>query len=420
MFEIDINDYGYDCEGVGRREDGKVCFVPYTIKGERVLAKEIEEEKSFVRCKCEEVKKKSDKRVKPLCPYFEVCGGCNLQHVCYDEELLIKKEVLSKQLCKAGYKGEIKVERSENEYFYRNKIKLFRAEKGLGLKKPASNEVVVIEDCVIAEKDLGRAIKGVQTFVRAQNLLGQLKEVTLKCQGDDVLVWFNFEKDVKVSFQGLQIMLGYGSGIFVSVGNDIPHKVLGAENLTFKENGIDAKMKVNSFRQVNTPVADKLYDLVLKNIKVGDVVNAYSGAGLLTGMIAKKNRCYGIEIGVAEHNDAERLKRDNSLGKMFNFLGDVGRVLPKVLSKNIKTVVLDPPRKGCDKRVCEILDNSGVERIIYISCDSATLTRDLQRLKNYKISSATLFDMFPKTSNMETLVVLDKITLKKLPIKKEK
>lgn len=420
MFEIDIQDYGYDCEGVARREDGKVCFVPYTLKGERVLAQVVEEEKSFVRCRCQEIKKKSEKRVLPLCQYYGVCGGCNLQHTSYEQELAIKKEVLSKQLSKAKYNGQINVVKSEKEYFYRNKIKLFRAEKGLGLKKPASNEVVEIEKCVIVDEYLNKALKAVQTFIKAQGILEQTRQVVLKNQGDDVLVWFNFEKEVKVDFQGLQIMLGYGSGIFMSVGDSSPRKVLGAENLTFKENDIDGTIKVNSFRQVNSEVAQKLYECVLKHIKIGDVVNAYSGAGLLTAMIAKKNRCYGIEIGEAEHSDAEKLKRENSLGKMFNFLGDVRRVLPKVLGASVKTVVLDPPRKGCDKRVCQILNDSKVERIIYISCDSATLTRDIQRLRSYKISSATLFDMFPKTANMETVVVLDKIMAKKLPPKIEK
>ena len=420
MFEIDIQDYGYDCEGVARREDGKVCFVPYTLKGERVLAQVVEEEKSFVRCRCQEIKKKSEKRVLPLCQYYGVCGGCNLQHTSYEQELAIKKEVLSKQLSKAKYNGQINVVKSEKEYFYRNKIKLFRAEKGLGLKKPASNEVVEIEKCVIVDEYLNKALKAVQTFIKAQGILEQTRQVVLKNQGDDVLVWFNFEKEVKVDFQGLQIMLGYGSGIFMSVGDSSPRKVLGAENLIFKENDIDGTIKVNSFRQVNSEVAQKLYECVLKHIKIGDVVNAYSGAGLLTAMIAKKNRCYGIEIGEAEHSDAEKLKRENSLGKMFNFLGDVRRVLPKVLGTSVKTVVLDPPRKGCDKRVCQILNDSKVERIIYISCDSATLTRDIQRLRSYKISSATLFDMFPKTANMETVVVLDKIMAKKLPQKIEK
>ena len=150
--ECDIFDYGYDGEGVGKIDD-KICFVPFSLKGEKVEVAKIKETSSFVKAKIQKVITKSDLRDVPPCPYFEKCGGCAYQHTSYQNELEIKKELLSRQLKKIGYNGVIEVISGE-EYGYRNKVKLFCQSGKIGFKERQTNSVCDIEKCLLAKNEI--------------------------------------------------------------------------------------------------------------------------------------------------------------------------------------------------------------------------------------------------------------------------
>ena len=406
-----IIDYGYDCEGVGK-QDGKVCFVPFALKEEEIEFSVMKENSSFIKGKLTKIISPSEKRISAPCKYFGKCGGCALQNVNLEKENEIKTQIARTHFKKIGYNGEINLN-WQNDYAYRNKIKLFCGKDGLGLKEIESNTVVPIDKCLIANDRINECIKFCQDFVKAKNLQEEIDTLLIRSEGDDLLLHFTFKRDVDVDFQGLQIMLGAGSGIYKSIIGGQPVHVLGAKFLHEQIFGVNISYRVNTFKQVNDKVALALYDKVVKIIKGNEVINAYSGAGLLTAIIAKQGKkCIGIEIGDSEHEDAEKLKIENGLNKMINFHGDCNDVLPKVISKSTSTVIIDPARKGCDAEVMKVINQSNAERVIYISCNIPSQVRDIKFLDKYEIATVELYNMFPKTAKVECLVILNKKTSK--------
>ncbi len=402
-----IIDYGYDCEGVGK-ENGKVCFVPFALKDEEVDFLKVKESSSFIKGKLTKVVLPSEKRIAPPCKYFGKCGGCALQNVNLEEEKDIKTQIARSHFKKIGYTGKISMF-SENEYSYRNKIKLFCGKDGLGLKEGESNNIVRIDKCLIVNERINECISFCQDFVKAKSLQNEIETLLIRSEGDDLLLNFTFNREIEVDFQGLQIMLGAGSGIYKTLLGGQPVHMIGAKALHEKVLGVDISYRINTFKQVNDQVALSLYNKVVKSVKGNEVVNAYSGAGLLTAIIAKQGKkCKGIEIGDSEHEDAEKLKTENGLNKMLNFHGDCKELLPKVISKFTNTIIVDPARKGCDSEVMKAINASNAERVIYISCDIASQVRDLKFLDKYEIASVELYNMFPRTAKSECLVILNK------------
>lgn len=408
QFNEVVSGYGYDGEGVCRVK-GKVVFVPYTLRGEKILGEIEDDRSSFCRGRLVEVKEKCKDRQLAPCPYFGECGGCAYQHTNYQNELEIKKELLISQLKKVGYNGQVEVISSPKEYGYRNKIRLFIGEEGLSLKKRASGDLCKVDSCLLVSEEMNNAISIIDSFIMAGKLNRVYKEVVLRQEGDKIVVNFILAvKKSKVNYQGLFLRLGSNCGIFETFNGVCEHKI-GLKALECEEFGLKCSFTPKTFHQVNRFLTEKLYKKAIESL-VGDViVNCYSGAGVLSGAVAVNGkRVIGIELGESEHNDAQELKERNSLFYLTNFKGDCAVVLPK-LNQQVDSIIVDPPRSGIDKRVVEALNSFKFKRLVYISCNSATLVRDLGRLKGFKIISISLFDMFARTGEYEVVAVLEKI-----------
>lgn len=403
-FVSEITGYGYEGEGVCRI-DGKVCFLPLSLKGEEVEFKINKETSSFCKGRLEKVLKASPNRTFPPCPYFGKCGGCAYQHTDYQNELDIKKNLLKSHLSKVNFDGEIQVVASDNEYGYRNKIKLFVGDKEIGLKQRESDKICDIERCLICDQKINETIASVKAFVHNQNLYQHFSEIVIRTQGQQVLVNLRRKTGVKINYQGLFLILGKNSGIFENYkGKQI--KICGLDGLLANEEGINCEFGVNSFHQVNNFVMPRLYSQVEKMVQGKTVINGYSGAGVLSAILAKKcKKVIGIELGLSEHEDAEKVKQLNNLTNLINIHGDCGRVL-KEIDEKVDMVVIDPPRAGIDQSVVEAIDNFACQKLIYISCNPATLVRDVERLKNFSIDQVWLYDMFARTSQYEVLCTL--------------
>ena len=405
---LEITDYGYSGEGVGR-DKGKVCFVHYALKDELVEGEILKENKNFVKLRLTQIKRPSDLRVKASCPYFSKCGGCAFQNLKYENELEVKKYMIQNQIRKTNFDGEIEVCKSYKEYGYRNKIKLFCNETSLCLNTISSNKLVPIDRCLLVEEEINNAINSVQTFINAKNIESSVENVYIRRQGEITLVWFKYKQPVKVEYSGLQIMLGADCGIFVSTGSEKPTHIIGKSSLKATEFGLNCDFEVNAFHQVNDYIGEKLYEEVAESVLGNKVINAYSGAGVLSGILAKKGKTvYGIELGQAEHESAEKLKETNNLVKLFNIKGDCSSYIPQLISSDLQTLIIDPPRAGCDQAVTDAINNSNIKRVVYVSCESSTLVRDVNRLTNYKVKKVKIFDMFPKTSSIELLCILER------------
>ncbi len=402
-----ITSYGYDGEGVTRL-DGKVVFVPYALEGEEVEISIEKSNTSFDRGVLQKVCKQSPHRIKPPCPYYQTCGGCCYQHTLYSNELEIKRKLLKTQLNKVGYEGDIEIIASPHEYGYRNKLTLFVGKDGLSLKRRGSDKLCKINKCLLVSDKINGAIGIIDTFIARQNLNENIDKVVIREEGEEyLLINFYLNKPISIHYQGLYLLLGSKSGIFETVSGKTSYK-MGQEFIACKELGLDCKFSVNSFHQVNKFVGGMLYEHILSQVAGKDVINCYSGAGVLSGALALKGkRVRAIELGYFEHQDAERLKDDNNLFLLTNYKGDCGTMLKQlVLSNRPDTIIVDPPRSGLKMKVVSAIDESLAQEFIYISCDSATFVRDVSRLKNYKIKSVKIFDMFARTGEYEIVGML--------------
>lgn len=402
-----VDGYGYDGEGVARL-DGKVVFIPYTLRGEKVKFSIKSNQSSFLRGKLIEVQSKSNKRINPPCPYYGRCGGCNYQHTTYENELEIKKELLQGQLKKVGFSGDIEVIASPKEYSYRNKIHLFVGKQGLSLMERGSNNLCKIDACLLISEEMNRAIGIIDRFFATQNLYEQYSDVIIRQENDKLCVIFKRKKMEKdINYQGLYLILGSHYGLFEEFKGITEFK-MGLKYLESREHNLDCKFMPNSFHQINQEIGKSIYELVAKKIKGKSVANCYSGAGVLSGYLASLNkRVMAIELGDSEHEDAERLKEENNLFYLTNLKGDCAEVLPRL--EEIDSIIVDPPRAGLDKRVVDSINIKRCQRLIYISCNSATLVRDISRLVEYKLVDVKLYDMFARTGEYEVVAILDKI-----------
>lgn len=401
-----ITDFGYNGEGVGHI-DGKVCFVLYTLTGEEVDVKITKQTSSFLKGVPSRLVLASDLRQKPPCPYFEKCGGCDFQHMSYENEIELKKQILERHLKKVGYEGKIEIHSSDKDYGYRNKIRLFCCTDGLGFKQAESNNIIPIKKCLLIDERMNEVLEVVQNFIKAQSLQKRLLNVIIRKQSG-VHVWFVFKQEVDIDFLGLSLLLGNDCQIYQSVGSDNPQRVTNKTSREVEEFGMVYNFHVDAFRQVNDAVYEKLYNKVAEIVKGEVVLNAYSGAGVLSGVLAKRAKVvYGVELGLSEHESAEKLKEKNNISNLKNLQGYCEEVLPN-LDVRFDSVVVDPPRKGCDKTVVEALNKSGAKQIVYVSCNPASLVRDIVLLNGYRLKQVEMFDMFPRTANCETLAILEK------------
>lgn len=451
ILDLEIVSSGMEGEGVAR-VDGMVVFVPLCMQGEKVRVMVREVNKKFARATVIKVLEPSPDRTEPLCPIFYRCGCCDMQHIKYDRQLLIKKANVEACLYKAlGRKVQVDDVRGDGKvYGYRNKIQVPLAKVGgkvvAGYYKGNTHNVVPFGQRV--REDLGACVMytgGMQdmldAFLRYANEVGLdcydeqkhtgfLRHFVARRVGDKyaVVVVANgkklpLEKKLIEALKntGREFSLYFDSNTKktnVIMSPDI--KVLyGSERLDADICGVRAKVSPLSFMQVNDGVRDMIYEAVAERIKEDAdkvVIDAYSGAGVLTNVLAKSaDKVYGIEIVPEAVADADELTaQSGNVGKVENICGDCAEKLP-VLAEKLReqgrrfAVVLDPPRKGCDERVLDALKSAKPDKVYYISCNPATLARDLARLDDaYTIMSVTPYDMFPETKHVETLVCLER------------
>ncbi len=458
---------GSQGEGIFRHE-GITFFVPACLPGEKVRFKALKVKGNIGYGKAEEILTPAEERVRPHCPVYARCGGCSLQHVDYGVQLEYKRKWVKESLRKiGGLQVEVApVVRSDLPYGYRNKLQLpIGADKEgnnvVGFYAEHSHRIVPISSCAIHPDWATKLIAAVKEYMTECRIkgydetakTGQLRHIVARKVGESyivtlvtaerrllglsyfvelmrrvftsVTVYLNINaEDTNVIF-GKEFQLLYGEGVFEA-----------------EEQGIRYEAGPVTFLQVNENVRDKLYKAALQSVTTTGnevVVDAYSGVGLLTAMLAKKvKRVYGIELEAEASRCADALKQKNGLENMRNICGYVEEELPKVLEaekgQDIR-LILDPPRAGIARSVLKALLKSGITSLTLISCNPATLARDLgiltgrlvekdgELVKNpalehlregedvegyYRIEKVQPYDMFPQTKHIECMVLLSK------------
>jgi len=434
--EVEIVSYGSEGQGVARYNNF-VIFVPMAIVGEIVKIHIIKVTKSYAVGKIVEIIKESKYRCNAECSVNGKCGGCSLQHIEYQQTLEIKRQIVENAFSKiAGIKDVLvlPVVKSERVYEYRNKsafpLCVIDGKLKVCMYRNLSHNPVVVENCAISYDLINKCAKIFENYANnnfKDKELSKLRYLVVRVVDNNMLVTIVSDsplKNVNSLYCELINALKLTDkelGLFwckKSVDNNVilegtVKHLLGIKQIDTEILGIKVEVSPLSFFQVNFDIMNLIYKKVQNNIEYNDiVVDAYSGAGLMSALLAQKAKhVYGIEIVKEATQNANSLKLKNGITNLTNINGDMNVELPKLLSKvgSIDVLVVDPPRKGMDSSVLETILLLNPKKIIYVSCNPATLARDIGVLsQNFYVKEVEPFDMFPQTPHVETFACLER------------
>ena len=445
---------GTEGEGIINLE-GTTIFVPFCLVGEEVSFKALKVKGNIAYGKLESILTPSPDRVEAPCPVFKKCGGCSLQHMSYGAQVDFKRQTVERALLKiGGISAEVSdTVTCDREYRYRNKLVLpigsLQGETVLGFYGPHSHRIVPIDDCLIEAEWVKDIISAVRSFSKSsgnqgydeETKRGVLRRIVVREIKGKYIIALVAVKNINLTalaellkqrLESFTLLLNINCSSGNSVFGKEWHTVYGDGYFEAEDLGIFYRAGANTFLQVNDDVRTKLYSRVIQEVDEDDVaLDLYSGGGMLTAMLAKKcQMAYGIEIVEEASRCADELIIRNDLqDKMQNICGDVGENIDSVFKKTHgkkRVIVCDPPRKGMERPVVKAILRAEADKVILISCNPATLARDLGILTGtleeregelvktdrengvYEITSITPFDMFPQTPHIETLVCLRK------------
>jgi 23S rRNA (uracil1939-C5)-methyltransferase len=408
-FELHLTDMAHGGDALGRHE-GKVIFVPYAIPGEEVAVEIAEDKGRYARARLVELLSPSPHRVDPPCPHFGPgkCGGCQWQHIAYQAQLELKAAVVGDQLARLGRLPDVPVKRpipNSSPWHYRNHVQFSVGDGGrLGFVTTAGRRVEPIEVCYLLHPLLE------ELFVALDLELPGLVRLSLRAgvnTGHQMMIFETYddlppalESDMPVS---CVLLLSDGT----------PANLIGSNHITEVVAGRRFHISATSFFQVNTAAAEELVRVVGEYLApAGDetLLDAYCGVGTFALSLADK---VGQVIGVEEAAGAVADARLNVAGLTnVEFIeGRVETLLPQ-LDRQIDLAVLDPPRQGCKPDALAALIKLAPRRIVYVSCDPATLARDAHKLTDggYQLAEVQPVDMFPQTYHIESVALFEKLT----------
>lgn len=346
--------------------NNKICFVDNALPNEVVEIEIIKEKAKYLEAKVINYLEISPDRIDIDCPYYDLCGGCNLRHLSYDKENEYKQNKVKDLLIHMG-KIDTKVNDIiyGNDTNYRNKVTFHSDDKDIGYYEKGTNKIISIDKCLLLDNEINKVISSLTPI------------------GEDIII--------RTSNDSKKILINEGN-IITSVG--------------------DKKyfLSKNSFFQVNKYLTKTLYDLVRKNInkKYNNVLDLYCGTGTIGIYISDLvNHIVGIDYNKSNIDDAFKNKDINNINNI-EFICD--KVENKIGSfKDIDLIIVDPPRSGLDNKTKDYLKRINSERIIYVSCDPATLARDIHDLNdNYECLEITPINMFPRTYHVESVCILER------------
>ena len=440
---VDIIDNGYEGEGIAKIDNFTV-FIPGAIKGEKIKILIVKVLSSHAFGKILEILEKSEKRQDTDCITYKRCGGCNLRHIQYEETLKMKQNAVQ-SLVNKTLKNKIQVDKTigmDKPYHYRNKAQYplgidKNGDPVIGVFANRTHEVIPMENCFIQNPQSEEIAKYVLQFIKQNNISiyneetqkGLFRHIVIKVglKTNEIMCIFvingkNIPKENELKSALLQKFPNIKT-IVKNINTKNTNVILGEQNINIFGNGYiedilgEYRFKISplSFFQVNPIQAEKLYNIGVEaaNISKDDVVfDLYCGIGTISLFMAKfAKKVYGIEIVKEAVEMAKENAKNNHIENAEFFDGDVEVVLEDMIhnKKIIPDIVMfDPPRKGLDKKSIHNILKIKPKKIVYISCNPATLIRDLSDFEDlYEIKSITPVDMFPFTSHVEVCALLE-------------
>lgn len=452
MLTVTIEDMGHDGEGIGKI-DGYTVFVKDALIGDTVGAKIIKAKKNYGYARLMEILKPSADRVEPLCPYARQCGGCQIQALSYNKQLEYKQNKILNNLMRIGgfSPEEIHMEPimgMEKPFHYRNKAQFpvgTDKEGNLvtGFYAGRTHSIISNRRCYLGV-EINEKILDIIMEYMTRNHISAYDEAKGKGLVRHVLIRSGFisgELMVCLVINGTKLPYSEQlvkeltkipgmTSISININREKTNVILGREvkvlwgqeYITDSIGSVSYQISPLSFYQVNPVQTKKLYEKALEfaDLKGNETVwDVYCGIGTISLFLAQKaKQVYGVEIVSAAIEDARRNARLNQIENAEFFVGKAEEVLPGFYEEYSRThpgenaradvIVVDPPRKGCEESVLDTMVKMQPERIVYVSCDSATLARDLRILcdKGYRIDRCVGCDMFPQTVHVETVCLL--------------
>lgn len=444
-YEIQIDNIGVNGEGIGRINDFTM-FIPGALPGEKVKIKAIKVGKSYGYGKLLNIIETSPDRVEPLCPYVHRCGGCQLQHISYPMQLKLKRQLVIDAVERIGKLKNPRVLDTigmQDPWYYRNKMQfpvgLIKDKLAIGFYAPRSHNIIDMNSCYIQHPVNDIIIKVVRKYM------------------DDFKITPYDEKSHQGTIRYIVSKVGFRSGqimvIIVTNGDELPYKkelineicnkipgvssiiqniklentnvIFGNKNIVlWGEDHIidwidDLKFRISpmSFFQVNPFQTPILYEKAVEYAGLTGkekVIDAYCGIGTISLFMAKKaEKVYGIEIVPQAVEDAKTNAIENNIHNAQFYTGEAEALIPKMVREGLKfdVAVVDPPRKGCDAKLLDALVQAQPDRIVYVSCNPATLARDLAYLgeRGYGVVEIQPVDMFAQTAHVECVTLMSRI-----------
>ena len=443
IYEVDILDNGFSGEGIAKINNFTI-FIPQAIKGEKVKIVVVKVLSSFGYGKILEILKCSPNRVESDCATYKRCGGCSLRHIKYEETLRIKQNTVQSLINKT-LKNKIKAEETlgmENPYFYRNKAQYpvgigKDGKPVMGVFANRTHEIVPIEKCMIQNQQNEKVAKFILDYITKNNISiynentrkGLVRHIVTKIgvktgQIMCIIVINGYEIPNEASLtKAILAKFPEVKSIVKNINMQNTNVILGKQNVNLYGNGyVEDKLGGYTFRisplsfyQVNPVQAERLYQIGVEaaNITKDDIVfDLYCGIGTISLFMSKyAKKVYGIEIVKEAVEAAKTNAKINNVENAEFLCGDVENVLQDLLySKKVMPdiIMVDPPRKGLDKNTIQNILKVRPKKLVYISCNPATLVRDLSALEEvYEVKKIKPVDMFPFTSHVECVALME-------------
>ena len=441
---VKITGLGSSGEGVGK-VDGFTVFVPGALTGETVEAKLQVLKKSYGSGVLTKVLEASPDRVEPRCKVYKECGGCQLQHLAYEAELREKRQQVYDALTRLGHLEGIKVLPtlgSNDPWYYRNKMQFPVAgspgKLKIGCFAAFTHQVIDVEDCCIQKQPNNQICQVLRTWMKQYKIpaydedkrTGMIRHIMgrVGVRTGEIMVCLVTSQEMIPHLKDLVQMLRKALPGLTSVAQNINTRhtnvilgpktrlVYGKETIQDKIGSLKFHISAQSFFQVNSEQAEALYGQALDFAQLTGketVVDVYCGTGTITLFLARHaQRVYGIEIVPSAIRDAKKNAGDNKITNAEFSLGDAAYKLPELLARGIRpdVIVLDPPRAGCEEKVLEAIARVQPKRVVYVSCNPATLARDLAYLvgRGFKAVKAQPVDMFSRSHHVESIALLQR------------
>ncbi|WP_299885783.1 23S rRNA (uracil(1939)-C(5))-methyltransferase RlmD [uncultured Lacinutrix sp.] len=456
---LEVIDAAAKGKTVAKAPDGKVVFLPNAVPGDIVDVQTFKKRKAYYEGKATQFHKLSDKRTTPACEHFGTCGGCKWQNMAYEHQLFYKQKEVTNNLIRIGHIELPEVTpilASREHYFYRNKMEFsfsdsrwltleeIQSDKDLGDKNALGFHIPGMWDKILdlnkchLQADPSNAIRNSVKqfaitneleFFNTRNQTGLLRTLMIRTSSTgDIMVLIQFFKEDK---QKRELLLDYIAETFPEI-TSLQYVINGKANDTiydqevicYKGNdhifeemeGLKFKINAKSFYQTNSEQAYELYKLTREfaNLKGNELVyDLYTGTGTIAQFVAKKaKKVVGVEAVPDAITAAKENAQFNGIENVEFFVGDMKNVFNQDFINTHgqpDVIITDPPRDGMHKDVVKQILNIAPEKVVYVSCNSATQARDLELMDNmYKVTRVQAVDMFPQTFHVENIVLLEK------------